>query len=194
MARAGEDAPLIPLATGGMGELVADPTPMVESIAYATERLLEATTPEQQRLLTARLAELERSTAEAAALVPAVGGQIAPARQTMRDTAASAQDAANQARLMRRDLDRRSRTATAEFRQTLDQAREATAALNARLEAARPSVKGFGESLAGTTAKIEAAREGVQAATGQVQQIERGGAGGLISGPPTPDYQPKKSR
>jgi phospholipid/cholesterol/gamma-HCH transport system substrate-binding protein len=177
-----------------MGELVGDPTPMVESIAYATERLLEATTPEKQRLLTARIAELERSTGEAAKLAPAVGGQIAPARETMRDTAASAQDAANQARLMRRDLDRRSRTATAEFRQTLGQAREATAALNARLEAARPSVKGFSESLAGTTAKIEAAREGVAAATGQVQQIERGGASGLISGPPTPDYQPKKSR
>ena len=191
LARAGEEAPLIPLQGGGMGDVVGDPTPMVESIAYATDRLLAATTPEQQRLLTARIEGMERYTAELAAQAPTLGERIAPARQSMRDGAASAADAARQARAMRRDLDRRSRAATREFKESLAAAREATAALNQRLQAARPSVQGFSQGVAGSTAKIAQAREGVAALRDQVQQVENVGAGGLISGPPTPDYKPK---
>jgi phospholipid/cholesterol/gamma-HCH transport system substrate-binding protein len=194
LAQAGEEAPIIPLQSGGMGELVSDPTPMVESIAFATERLLAATTPEQQRLLTARIEEMQRTTAEMASQAPAVDARIAVARQSVREATASAIAKAEQARLMRRNLDARSRTATRDMKATLAAARDGTDALNTRLEAARPGVQGFSESIAGSGPRIRQAREGVAALKEQVQQVESGGAGSLISGPPTPDYDPKKKR
>jgi phospholipid/cholesterol/gamma-HCH transport system substrate-binding protein len=194
LARAGEEAPIIPLESGGMGALASDPTPMVESIAYATDRLLAATTPEQQRLLTARVEEMERSTAEIAAQAPMLSGRIAPARQSLRESTASAADMARQARLMRQNLDARSRTATRDLKASLAAAREATTTLNGRLQATRPSVQAFSQTISATGEKIGAAREGVAALKEQVQQVESSGASALISGPPTPDYKPAKNR
>jgi phospholipid/cholesterol/gamma-HCH transport system substrate-binding protein len=194
VARAGEEAPLIPLQSGGLGDVVGDPTPMVESIAFATDRLLAATTPEQQRLLAARIEEMERTSAEIAAQGDVLGSRVAPARQSLRDTTASATASAKQARLMRQGLDQRSRTATRDIQASLAAAREATATLNARLAAARPGVQGFSTSVAASGEQIKGAREGVGALRDQVQAVEGSGAGALISGPPTPDYKPKKSR
>ncbi|HZG08966.1 MAG TPA: MlaD family protein [Allosphingosinicella sp.] len=194
LARAGHEVPLIPLGSGGMGDVISDPTPMVESIAYATDRLLEATTPEQQRLLTARIEEMERTTAEIAAQGSALDARIAPARQSVREGTASAADAARQARLMRQNLDQRSRTAAGELKATLRAAREATAALDQQLKTASPSVRNFSASVEGSGQSIKKAREGAAALKEQVQKVESSGAGTLISGPPTPDYQPKKSR
>jgi phospholipid/cholesterol/gamma-HCH transport system substrate-binding protein len=194
LARAGEEAPVIPLESGGFGDVVGDPTPMVESIAFATDRLLAATTPEQQRLLTAKIEEMERTSAALAAEAPLLGERIAPARQSLRDGAASSAAAARQARLMRGGLDQRTRATTRELRATLAEAREATAALNQKMQAARPAAQGLSESVAASGAKIGEARSGIAAIKGQVQQVERAGLGSMMSGPPTPDYEPKKKR
>ena len=192
VARPGEEAPLIPLESGGMADVVGDPTPMVESIAYATDRLLAATSPEQQRLLTARLEGMERSTAAIAAQGPALGPRIATARQMLRDGAASAVAAGARARVASRDLDRRSRTATGGFKASLAGARDAAASLDERVRSARPSVQGFSQSIGASPERIRAAREGVAAVTEQSKRVESGGVGALISGPPTPDYKPDK--
>lgn len=194
LARAGEEAPVIPLESGGLGDVVGDPGPMVESIAFATDRLLAATSPEQQRLLTAKIEEMERTSAALAAEAPLLGERIAPARQSLRDGAASSAAAARQARTMRGGLDQRSRATTRELRATLAQAREATAALNLKLQATRPAAQGFSQSVAASGTKLGEARQGIAAVKGQVQQVERSGLGSMISGPPTPDYQPKKKR
>jgi phospholipid/cholesterol/gamma-HCH transport system substrate-binding protein len=191
LARTGEEAPVIPLQTGGMGDLVSDPTPMVESIAFATDRLLAATSPEQQRLLSARLEEMERSTAEMAAQAPAMRERVAGTRQMLRDSAASAADAGRRADLLSRDLDRRGRTRARELRSSLAGAREGASALDQRLQAARPQVKAFSDSAAGTGESIAAARAGVAGLREQVQRVERGGLGALVAEPPTPDYRPK---
>lgn len=191
LARAGEEVPVIRLQTGGMGDLVSDPTPMVESIAFATDRLLAATTPEQQRLLVARLEEMERSTAEMATQAPAMRERVASTRQALRESAASAAEAGRRADLLSRDLDQRGRTRSRELRSSLAAAREGTEALNQRLQATRPQVKAFSESAAGTGESIAAAREGVAGLREQVQRVERGGLGALVAEPPTPDYRPK---
>jgi phospholipid/cholesterol/gamma-HCH transport system substrate-binding protein len=194
LARAGEEAPIIPLQSGGLGDVVGDPTPMVESIAFATDRLLAATTPEQQRLLTARIEEMERTSGEIAAQGDVLGSRIAPARQSLRDTTASATASAKQARLMRQGLDQRSRTATRDMKASLAAARQATATLNTRLQASRPGVQGFSTAVAASGEQIAGAREGIGALKDQVQAVEGSGVGALISGPPTPDHKPKKSR
>lgn len=194
LARAGEDAPVIPLQTGGMGDLVSDPTPMVESIAFATDRLLAATSPEQQRLLIARLEEMERSTAAMAAEAPALKARVAGSRQSLRDSAASSAELSRRADLMRRNLDARSGTATRDLRASLAAARESAAALDQRLAATRPQVQGLSKSAAGTGEQIAAAREGVAALREQIQRVERGGLGAAVAAPPTPDYRPKSNR
>ncbi|HEX8525654.1 MlaD family protein [Allosphingosinicella sp.] len=194
LARAGEEAPIIPLAEGGMGDVIADPTPMVESIASATDRLLAATTPEQQRLLAERFAATERATAEIANEASAtLGSRIAPARQMLREGTASAVEAGRQARLMRENLQRRSRAASRDLRASMSAARESTAAFDERIQAIRPKVQEFSKSVAEPNPKIQQARETVAAITEQVQQVEKGGLGGM-GGPPTPDYKPKKDR
>jgi phospholipid/cholesterol/gamma-HCH transport system substrate-binding protein len=192
LARAGEEAPLIPLQSGGLGDVVGDPTPMVESIAFATDRLLAATTPEQQRLLTARIEAMERTSAEVAAQGDALSRQVGPARQSLRESTASATAAIARARLMRSTLDKRSRTATRDMKASLAGARGGIDALNTRLAAGRPGVQAFSTSIAASGEKIRTAREGVGTLKEQVQAVENGGAGALISGPPTPDYKPKK--
>jgi phospholipid/cholesterol/gamma-HCH transport system substrate-binding protein len=194
VARNGEDAPLIPLQSGGMGDVVGDPTPMVESIAFATDRLLAATTPEQQRLLAARIEAMERSSAEMAQQGPELDSRVAAARQSLAESTASATAAIGRARAMRGTMSQRSRVATRDMKASLAGAREATTALNQKLEAARPSVQGFSTSVAASGAKIKQAREGVAGLKEQVQQVESGGAGSLLSGPPTPDYTPAKKR
>jgi hypothetical protein len=166
---------------------------MVESIAYGTDRLLAATSPEQQRLLAARLRDMERATADMAARAPELGRRIAPARQAMREGVALAADSARQARLMRLDMNRRSRTATGEARASLAAGRAAAAAFDERIAATRPAIQGFSESVAASGGRIAQAREGVAAVKDQLQQLESG-SGSLISGPPTPDYKPKSRR
>jgi phospholipid/cholesterol/gamma-HCH transport system substrate-binding protein len=194
LARAGQDAPLIPLQSGGIGDVVGDPTPMVESIAFATDRLLAATTPEQQRLLTARIEEMERTSGEMAKQGPELDAQVAAARQSLAEGTASATAAIQRARAMRGSMSQRSRTATRDMQASLAAAREGTATLNARLQAARPGVQGFSTSIAASGEQIKGAREGVGALREQVQAVESGGVRALISGPPTPEYKPKKSR
>jgi ABC-type transporter Mla subunit MlaD len=177
-----------------MGDLVSDPTPMVESIAFATDRLLEVTSPAQQEVFTARMEEMERSSAQLAARMPALGTRVAGTRQSLRDSAASAADFARRTELMDRQLDGRGRASIRELRTSLAAARDATAALNARLQTARPSVQGMSKSLAGTGQSIADTRAGVATLREQLQRVERGGAGALISGPPTPDYRIKSGR
>lgn len=194
VARAGEDAPRIPLKSGGIGDVASDPTALVESLAAVTDRLLSATSGEQQRMLTARLGEMEESTAQVAAGAPTLGARIARTRQTLADGTVSTVGIGRQARLMRRDLDRRSRTATAELRSSLSAARDATTALNQRLQTTRSGAQGFSEDAVGASEMIKSARGGIAAVTEQVQQVESSGLGGLISGPPTPNYKPPTKR
>ena len=194
LARNGSDVPVIPLESGAMGSLVNDPTPMMESIAAANERLLAASTPEQQRAIADRLADMERSTAEMAARAPMAGASIARARQSMRDSAASSADMARRADLMNRRLDQNGRARIRDMRASLSGAREGSDALAQRLQAARPAVQGVSQSLVGAGDQIVAARQGLAGVQEQVERVERGGVGALTSGPPTPDYRPKRRR
>lgn len=195
LARAGEDAPRIQFESGGMSELVRDPSDMLESMDNATKRLLAMTSTDQQRTLT-RLQEIERSTARSAAEAPSLGSRIAPTRQSMRDSSASALAAARQAESMLRDLEQRSRTATGtgKLRSSLDAARTATGTLNQRLKTARAPVQAFSQSVVGTSETIREVRESIAPVKEQVRQVESGGVSALISAPPTPDYKPKNDR
>jgi phospholipid/cholesterol/gamma-HCH transport system substrate-binding protein len=194
LARAGEEVPRIPLESGGLGTLMSDPTPMVEQIAYATDRLLAMTTPEQQAVLSARLQEMERSSAAMAARSPELAVRIAEARRSLRESAAASADMARRAEQIDRELSRNGGARARELRESLAGAREATTALDRRLQGARAGVKGFSEKAASSGEAIAGAREGVAALKEQVQRVERGGLGALVAEPPTPDYTPRDNR
>jgi phospholipid/cholesterol/gamma-HCH transport system substrate-binding protein len=192
LARAGEEVPVIPVAQSGLDSFVNDPTPMIESIAFATDRLMEATTPEEQERLSAKLEAMERMTNDLAAEAPRLGDRIAPARASIQESAAASAAMARQAAEARRGLSGNGSARIREMRASMAGARESTRALDARLQATRPAVQGLSASVAAAGKQIGGAREGVAAATGAIQQVERGGAGSLVSGPPTPDYKPNE--
>lgn len=192
LARAGEEVPVIPLEQSGLGGFVNDPTPMVESISYATDRLLAATTPAEQRRLSAGLEALASRTGAAAAQIPDMGRRIAPARAALREGATTSAAYAKQAATARRNLAARGSGQMRDLRASMAEARTATKALDERLKAARPAIQSGSASLAGLPKQIRDARAGVAAVTEASERVERSGVGGLVSGPPTPDYDPKK--
>lgn len=190
-AGAGEEVPVIPVEQSGLADLASDPTPMVESIASATDRLLKATTPEERRRITAELDALARSTGEMARKAPELTRDIAAARAAVREGSAAAAAWTEKAAAMRRGLDATSAAKTRDLRASLAAARDATGALDARLQAARPGIAAASESSAELQEKIRAARLAVRELAASVEEIDRGG-GSALSGPPTPDYEPKE--
>ncbi|MFN3387790.1 MAG: MlaD family protein [Allosphingosinicella sp.] len=191
VARGEGTVPVIPVEKSGLAALASDPTPMVESIAAATDRLMEVTTPEERRRITAELDALARSTGEMARQAPELRARIAAARAAIRDGGAAANGWAAKAAATRRDLDARSAAQSRTLRAQLAEAREATGALDARIEGARTGIQTTGASAAELQRKIEDARLAVREVSASIKEIDRGGAGGL-SGPPTPDYKPKE--
>lgn len=189
-AQPGQEVPVIPVEQSGLAELASDPTPMVESIAYATERLMEATTPQERQRITAELEALARSTGEMARQGPELSRSIAEARAAIRQGSAAAAGWAQKAAETRRSLDARSAAKSRELRASLAAAREATGGLDARIDAARPGIAAASQSSAELEEKIRAARLAVREVAASVQEIDRGG-GSALSGPPTPDYEPK---
>lgn len=185
------EVPVIPVEASGLANLASDPTPMVESIAAATEKLMAVTTPEEQRRITERLAALERETAQMAQEAPALAQRVAEARAALRTGSQVSAQWAEKAADTRRNLDASSAARTRDLRASLAAAREATAALDARVQASRAGIASTSESAADLQQKITAARRAVAELSAKVQEIDRGSAP-LLSDPPTPEYEPKK--
>jgi phospholipid/cholesterol/gamma-HCH transport system substrate-binding protein len=192
VARAGEEVPVIRVEQSGLANLASDPTPMIESINYATDRLLAATTPAEQRRIAEKLDALVATTRDAAGQTAALGARIAPARAALRDNAALSAGWAAKARDTRRSLDARGSARFADLRASLADARAATRTLDARIAAARPAIQGMSKKVAETSQQIGAARGGIGAVTEAARTIDAGGVGLLVSGPPTPEYDPKR--
>ena len=188
VARAGEEAPVIRLETSGLAGLASDPTPMIESIAFATDRLLEATTPEQQRLIAARLEGMVAKTQDMAARGPELDARIAAARTALRENAASAAAGAARARETGRNLDAAGRTKARETRAQMAEARAAMKGFDEKAAAVRPTVQAGSRSIEELRLKIRNARLAVQAATEKAKSVESGGLGAA----PTPTYKPEK--
>ena len=189
VARAGEEVPVIPVESSGLADLASDPTPMIESIAYATDRLLAATTPEERRRISARLEEMERSTAELARRGPELGRAISDTRAVLRTSATDATRLGAQAAATRRNLQARGPAKVQELKESLAAAREATEALNARVRAARPGIAAASETAAGLQEKIGEARAGVAEMSEMARQLDSGGS--PVGAPALPDYEPE---
>ena len=189
VARPGEEVPVIPVEGSGLAALASDPTPMIESIAYATDRLLKATAPEEQKRISAQLDEMVRSTGELAARGPEMSRAIANARAAIRGGAAMSASMGQQAVVTRRNLEARAPAQIRELRSSLAAARSATETLNARIDAVRPRIAEASETAAGVQQQVRDAREGVAAMTETAKALDAGGS--PLSGPPTPDYEPE---
>lgn len=191
VAEAGQEVPVIPVEQSGLADLASDPTPMIESIAAATDRLMKVTTPAERQRITAELDALAKRTGEMARQGPELTRRIADARAAIRQGTAAATGYAEKAAAARRQIDVRSAEKTRELRASLAAAREATGALDTRIETARTGIAASAESQAALQEKIEAARLAVREVASSVEEIDRGGGGSVLSGPPTPDYEPK---
>jgi phospholipid/cholesterol/gamma-HCH transport system substrate-binding protein len=192
VAKAGEEVPVITVEQSGLANLASDPTPMIESISYATDRLLAATTPAEQKRIAQNLVALEASTKDAAAQTAGLGDRIAPMQGAIRANAAMSAGWAARAAQTRRNLEATGSQRAADMRATLANARAATAALDEKIAATRPMIQGLTKQVAQVRQQISAARAGASTVTEAARTVNEGGVGLLVSGPPTPDYQAEK--
>ena len=187
----GDAIPVIPARGPGFGDLANDPTPLINSISLATDRLLAATSPEGQRRISTQVEALRTSTAAAAAEAPAVAGRISQARLALGAATSSASDFASRADAMERRLNGEGRAKVRDLRASVASSRQSLRQLDDRLNASRPALQGLNRSTADLNKQIEGLRTSVGATTEAVEQVERGGAGALLSEPTLPDYKPK---
>ena len=187
----GGGIPIIPSKGPGFGDLANDPTPLVNSIAAATDRLLEATSPAGQRQINAKLDALRETTAATAAAGPELAARVAQARTTLHSASASAAAFGAQAAAMQRRLDAAGRSKTRDLRASSAAGRQALRQLDDRVNASRTGLQGLSQSTEALHTQIQGLRTSVAAAGAAAGRVERDGVGGLVSEPTLPTYKPR---
>ena len=180
--------PVIAAKKPGFGELANDPTPLVESIAAATDRLLDATTPEGRREISARLDRMAQTTAAMAAEGPALDRKIALARSSLRGGASAATASGARADAMARQLATKGAGSMRALRKTVVDGRGALDRLDASVDAARPGLKGISQSTADLHGKIVDLRTQAATVGAAADRIDREGIG---PAPTLPDHKPR---
>ena len=188
LARGEDQLPVIAAKKPGFGELANDPTPLVESIAAATDRLLDATTPEGRREISARLDRMAKTTAAMAAEGPALDAKIALARSSLRGGASAASASGARADAMARQLETKGAASMRALRTTVVDGRGALDRLDASVNATRPGLQGLTRSTQDLSGKIEELRTQAAAVGAAADRIDRNGIG---PEPALPDHKPK---
>ncbi|QAY79583.1 MlaD family protein [Sphingosinicella sp. BN140058] len=186
-----EGVGLIPAKNAGLGELVSDPGPMVERISRGTDMLLELTSPQGQREISARLDATVKSTSVLAQQSATIDRQIAASRATLKDTTRMAADYAKRADAIEQKLDRQGSATLRQLRQSSADARATLRSLDQRLDATRPSVQSLSTRSADLGTKVRDLRSTVANVRTGIEQVEEGGLGSLAAPPALPDYKPK---
>ena len=182
---------VIPAKNAGLGEIVSDPGPLVERISRGTDMLLELTSAQGQREISARLDATAKSTAALARQSATIDGQIAASRATLRDTTTMAADYAKRADAMDQKLSAQGSASLRQLRQSSAEARATLRSLDERLGATRSSVQGLAKRSADLGTRARALRTTVSEVRTGIEQVEEGGLGSLASPPALPDYKPK---
>ncbi|PSJ37988.1 hypothetical protein C7I55_20020 [Sphingomonas deserti] len=183
---------VIPAKNAGLGEIVSDPGPLVERISRGTDMLLELTSAQGQREISARLDATAKSTAALAQQSATIDGQIAASRATLRDTTTMAADYAKRADAMDQKLSAQGSASLRQLRQASAEARATLRSLDERLGATRSSAQGLAKRSADLGTRARALRTTVSEVRTGIEQVEEGGLGSLAAPPALPDYKPKK--
>ena len=176
--------PVIPVKTGGL--MLEDPVTIVENISNTADRLNRFLTPDNQRTISDEIARLERKSSELAARTPQLAATLARTRSSIRSGGAMAEAMGAQVAAMDKRLQDR-RSSLQALRASLQSTRESMAAFDASVQAARPMVAKLSDSQ--LQEQVRAMRQSTEELSRTVHEVDRSGAGALMSQPALPDHK-----
>ncbi|MBO9715226.1 MlaD family protein [Sphingomonas sp.] len=187
------DVPVIPAKTGGLGALFSSAPRLLERLSTLTERLTELISDKNQASIAGILANTNRLTKALADRGPEIAATLAETRVAIQKAGEAAdqigQLAGSTNDVVKQDL----KPTLANLNQTIAAAKKSMETLDAAIGDARPGLQAFSKrTVPEADQLIQDLREMAAALTSVAEKLDRGGAGGLITGPSLPDYKPKK--
>ena len=177
---------VIPAKKGGL--MLEDPVTVVENISRTADRLNRFLTPANQRTISQEIARLERRSGELAARTPELAATIARTRSSIRSGGAMAEAMGAQVAAMDRKLQDR-RGSLRALRASLQTTRESMAQFDASVQTARPMVAKLSDGA--LQEQVRAMRQSTEQLSRAVQEVDRSGAGALMSKPALPVHKEK---
>jgi len=187
-----EGVPVIPTKPGALGELLNSAPLLIERLATLTERLTRVLSDENQDSIQALLASTARLSESLANDAPEIGNTLRELQSTLQRAQGSLEKFDRLADSTGALLDDEGRPLAKQLRETLNQATESLAALEATLGEARPGLRQFSATtLPETEALVRELRQTNAAIRAVTEKLDQEGAASLLSAPPLPDYKPK---
>jgi phospholipid/cholesterol/gamma-HCH transport system substrate-binding protein len=186
-----EGAPIIPPASGGFNEILANAPLLLERLATLTERLTLLLSDKNQEEISSILANTNRMTGDLAKAAPQVERTMAELQVTLRE----ASEALDQFEKVSASTDRlingEGESLARQLRATLTSASSAAQELEQTLKDARPATKQLTEStLPAAEATLKDLRATSRALREVTEKLDEKGAGALLGAQPLPDYKP----
>ena len=186
-----EGAPIIPPAAGGFNEILANAPLLLERLATLTERLTMLLSDQNQEQISAILANTNRASAGFATAAPQLDRTLAALQVTLREASEALDGFEKVTASTDQLINQEGADLARQLRSTLKSASGAAEQLEATLAEARPATKQLTES---TLPAAEAALRDLRATSRSLRQVTEKindkGAGALLGGQPTPDYEP----
>ena len=186
-----EGVPVIPTKPGGLGAILNSAPLLMERLATLTERLNTLLSDKNQNSIAGILANTNKMTADVSEATPHLQKALAELGDTLKQATATLNSFERVAAKTDTLLGDQGDSLARDLRQTLQSAREASAAIEGTLVSARPAV---GQLTSTTLPEVEAAIRDLRATTRALrnvtEKIDEQGAGALIGGSKLPDYKP----
>ncbi|MEE9432803.1 MAG: MlaD family protein [Sphingorhabdus sp.] len=186
-------APIIPTKPGALGELLNNAPLLLERLSTLTERLTNILSDKNQESIEQILDNVENLSGSLAQQSPQLEGAIADARLTMQKAGNAAEQFSGLAGSANNLLDSEGKAAFANLSKTLQNANNSLVELD-------KAVKGIGagansvtnDTLPQISALTRELREASKSIKTITERLDQEGAGGLLSSPALPEYEPKK--
>ena len=186
-----EGVPVIPTKRGGLGELLSNAPLLLERLATLTERLNTMLSDKNQASIAGILANTDKMTADISQATPEVRATMRELQGTLHQATATLNSFERVAGKADNLLGDQGDSLARDLRATLQSTREAAAAIEGTLTAARPAV---GQFTTTTLPEVESAIRDLRATTRALrnvtEKIDEQGAGALVGGSKLPDYKP----
>lgn len=185
-----EDVPVIPTKPGALGELLNNAPQLLERLTTLTERLNELLSDDNQRSITAILANTQQLTKALADSSGDIRQTLADARIAVEQAGEAAERIGALAETTNAVLNEDGRPLIADLRKTVQSARQSMDALNATIQDAQPGVRAFSQrTMPEVGILIRDLRRMAESLQKVAEKINQQGAGSIIGPPPLPDYE-----
>ncbi|HSG35715.1 MAG TPA: MlaD family protein [Sphingomonadaceae bacterium] len=186
-----EGKPVIPPQAGGLGALLNTAPVLLDRLATLSERLNQLLSDENQRNISAILANTNRMTGSLADASPELQGTLVEFRATLAQASESLAAFEKTMQSTDRLLAGDGQPLAQQLRATLASAQQAAQALERTLASTEPATRKLAETtLPAAEATMRDLRETSAALRAITEKLDDQGAGALLGGSKLPDYEP----